>query len=383
MHINGTRKVIDKLNELFDLELQNETIKTAVIDPVYDGIIFKDFCQIDRMALELQHRKIGDGTYISLNEAKMVLMLSSIINDNKEDDDRLPDTFFDALFESAKFFKKEDLIKDPYFMHVSFPEKIEGSPDLSVKTTKLPKYSPFFYNGPEMFEPGYSVPLIGFVDKAVKVFAAYKDGKYWNSVGAETILSDNTISRTFMGRVLILGGGMGHFLYLTALNPNVTGIVLIDDNADSMNLIKNSVLPDMPFSEKVAMVQGSPMEYVMQMTDRTFDYVYVDESVTKNLPSAYLTVLDKFLKFEHTRFAIGSENDLQYMYRNVLMACFMQEAKDRGWQKNDTDEKKIKQTTRNEMEFMNRLLDRIEIKTPDDIMSLLDPENLVLAVSGS
>ena len=78
------------------------------------------------------------------------------------------------------------------------------------------------------------------------------------------------------GKVLTFGLGIGYFLYMALLNPNVTSVTVIEKSPQVIEMFRRFLLPQFPDEKKVEIICGDAFEDFNRKFLSDYDYVYTD-----------------------------------------------------------------------------------------------------------
>ncbi|HAM63227.1 MAG: hypothetical protein A2Y20_06755 [Firmicutes bacterium GWF2_51_9] len=103
------------------------------------------------------------------------------------------------------------------------------------------------------------------------------------------------------GKVVTFGLGIGYFIYMAMLNPNVTSITVIEKSKAVIELFQTFIQPQFPTSIPLTIVEGDASVYFNKSFLDDFDFVYVDIwksnddglIMVEKLLERYLPPLDK------------------------------------------------------------------------------------------
>jgi len=127
------------------------------------------------------------------------------------------------------------------------------------------------------------------------------------------------------GNILTFGLGIGYFIYMASLNPNVTSITVIEQSAEVIAMFKQAILPQFEAKIPITFIQGDAFDYFNKSYLDRFNYIFVDiyqsnddgYNMIENLLEQYLPELN------HIDFWIESScleflSALIFIYFNAL-----------------------------------------------------------------
>jgi hypothetical protein len=78
------------------------------------------------------------------------------------------------------------------------------------------------------------------------------------------------------GHVLTFGLGIGYFVYMAALNPEVQSITVIERSRSVIDLFESVFLPQFPKHIPISIIQGDAFNFFDEDYLNDYDYVFVD-----------------------------------------------------------------------------------------------------------
>ena len=78
------------------------------------------------------------------------------------------------------------------------------------------------------------------------------------------------------GNVLTFGLGIGYFIYMASLNPQVTSITVIEKSSAVIDLFKRFLLPQFPNRIPISLIEGDAFHFFDHDFLTDYDYVFVD-----------------------------------------------------------------------------------------------------------
>jgi hypothetical protein len=78
------------------------------------------------------------------------------------------------------------------------------------------------------------------------------------------------------GHVLTFGLGIGYFVFMAALNPQVESITVIERSQSVINLFESVFLPQFPKTMPISIIQGDAFNFFDEEYLNDYDYVFVD-----------------------------------------------------------------------------------------------------------
>ena len=130
---------------------------------------------------------------------------------------------------------------------------------------------------PIVFEDGRVVPQLGFFDTEFPYPVVFENGVEWMLVTPNEVETMREDIKKAHGKVLAYGLGLGYFVYLTSLMPEVESVTVVDLSSDAIELFKEHILPQFENAEKVRIVCDDAFHYAEHVAPgENYDYIYAD-----------------------------------------------------------------------------------------------------------
>ncbi|MEI7667653.1 MAG: hypothetical protein WCI62_01485 [Erysipelotrichaceae bacterium] len=103
------------------------------------------------------------------------------------------------------------------------------------------------------------------------------------------------------GNIITFGLGIGYFIYMASLNPNVKSITVIEQSSEVIAMFKHAILSQFETKVPITIIQGDAFDYFNASYLNRFDYGFVDIyqsnddgfNMIENLLEQYLPELNK------------------------------------------------------------------------------------------
>ena len=191
-----------------------------------------------------------------------------------------------------------DYSSDKYYEKFGRFIKVEN--DCAFTTQEYLPFEGFVYDELDVDTEAYSEHTpIGYFENKFPYFALIKNDQIWMSVIPHEINTMKEPIKHAYGRALVLGLGIGYFLYHIHLKDDVEKIVVIEKDPAIIHLFNQDLLGKFDFRDKIEIIEGDAIEYMKKHHD--FDYVFADlwhnvgdgeglyltlKALEKNLPDA-------------------------------------------------------------------------------------------------
>jgi hypothetical protein len=146
------------------------------------------------------------------------------------------------------------------------------------------------------------------LDKPYEANVLTINGDVWMlDVPGESNTMDSFANKA-TGNVLVFGLGIGYFVYMTMMNPNVKSITIVEKNDRIIQLFMEHVYPQFPKGVPLNIICDDAFNYFNQDVISDYDYVFVD--IYQSSDDGFLIIeklLEQYLPpFDHVDFWIES-----------------------------------------------------------------------------
>lgn len=176
-----------------------------------------------------------------------------------------------SLYLSSKNYKKT-----PYNSHIHL-ENIH-SHGFEYATDIMPEHELFnvsFIQQDPNKELNDSLVLRAF-DEPYEAAVLLQNGEYWMSDTPQEANTINPFAIKAHGKVVTFGLGIGYFVFMALLNPNVESVTVVEWSEDVINMFKEHLLPQFPRNDKITIIHGDAFEYYNEEFLSKFDYSFAD-----------------------------------------------------------------------------------------------------------
>lgn len=236
-------------------------------------------------------------------------LLASYCNLNLEEnsEDRILNDEYLRI--AVKQSKVSDYINNPYYKNIVIPDSTIGTWNFTHTSYKA--YEAFVRDDVVLLSDFREIPQIGFFDTEFSFPAVHENGREWMAIKPSEIETMKCAIEAVSGKVVVFGLGLGYFPYMISLKSDVEEIVIVERDANVIQLCKEFIIPQFPAKEKITIVQSDAFEYLEAMGKQDFDYAFVDlwHDVSDGLP-LYVRTKKYEKKFPQTQFLYWVENFL-------------------------------------------------------------------------
>ena len=260
-----------------------------------------------------------------------------LINKYKDDKNKMYKIFLDLL-EVDEYDEEFSYFENNYNLRnikkidvnevVSNPYYITFNCDINIKKngyelsfdSYLP-YELFLYDDIKVYENEYykEINYLGYFDKNVKFLALKKDNVAWMSITPHEIFTMKDDIDKVSGNVLVLGLGLGYFLYMISLKDNVNKITVIEKDKNIINLFKSFLFPKFN-KNKIQIIEDDAISY-LENNKEEYDYVYCDlyHNQFDALP-LYIKIKNIEKNYKNTTFLYWIETSIIALIRRCTLS---------------------------------------------------------------
>lgn len=160
------------------------------------------------------------------------------------------------------------------------------------------------------------------LDKPLDTRVLLKNNAVWMMNTPSESNTIDPIANKVRGRVLTFGLGIGYFVYMAMLNPDVTSIDVVELDENVITYFNTAIFPYLPHTCPVTIHHGDALKWMKQQAS-TYDHVFVDTYQNENdglfwwlkgcelLPQSY----------EHCHYWI--EDSITQRMRVAMFACLV------------------------------------------------------------
>lgn len=357
MLINLTKEELKKCQRLLDIKESN--ISAAEIYIEYLNFHYNDIKLTD---IEMLRKKY------SLDEAfYRAFMRKMEIDENDEE-------FLEI--DKINKVKKFDLLDINEYKNNNYYKSIGQikckEKNIQLMTLKYQPFEAFTYDELQIDEKEYKEHTpFGYFNEEFPYLALVKDENIWMSVIPHEINTMKEPIKNAKGKVLVLGLGMGYYLFNIASKKDVTSIDVLESDPIVIDIFNKYLLNKMPNYEKINIILGDGIEYLK--TSKAYDYVFID--IWHNVgdgESLYLKCksLEKYHK--NAKFDYWIETSILAMLRRQTLTVFDENLN--GF--SDEDYNKARNENDEIINAIYKNTKNVCIRSFDDLHNLLTDKNL-------
>lgn len=294
-------------------------------------------------------------------------------------EEEIGDALYDYLSSHITMHKASDILDNPYYRQVKVSGKTrEGHITLTVNDYLPGELIQTWHEGFQKDDP-FAYGKAAFFDSRVVFPVLLENGGVWMSVVLSEIESMKEPLEKAKGKVITYGLGLGYYTFMASEKEDVESVTVVELNPHMIALFKKELLPQFPHKEKVHIVEGNALTYIMAQEDGAFDYGFSDfwGGLSDGLP-LYLSFAKGCARFRHTAHDYWIENTfIDYYFRPAVMIFLMEKVLGRKERPLDQG-KKASGILRKFISFLEN--EPFTLEKEDDIYHLLDTKTLVRVV---
>ena len=304
----------------------------------------------------------GENPYFTAFKKEMEIM------ENDEDFLRINN---DCHLDNMKKLDSEIYKNDLYVKTIKPFDKKDGV--FSLRTLNYLSYEGFVYDEIKV-DPQYyqeETPF-GYFEKDFSYLALLENDEIWMSLIPHEINTMKNHIKDAFGNVLVLGLGLGYYVFHIARKKDVDKITIIEKDKRVIKIFKENLLPYFENKDKITIIEDDAIKYLS--TPKDYDYCFCDiyHNVEDGLP-LYILIKQNEKYHPYTKFSYWIETSLLAMLRRELLTVFEENYyahyKDNDYLKASNINDKII----NALYFATK---NTKINNEDDLRNLLTDESL-------
>ena len=114
------------------------------------------------------------------------------------------------------------------------------------------------------------------LDQPYDAVFLWQDDEVWMMDSPAEANTNDPYAKKAHGNVVTFGLGIGYFVYMAMLNPEVTSITVVEKSKAVIELFQTFIQPQFPNTIPLTIVEGDALEYFNESFLEGFDSAYVD-----------------------------------------------------------------------------------------------------------
>lgn len=164
---------------------------------------------------------------------------------------------------------------DAYLTTIDFPRATAGA--WSFGTERYAPYEPFVCGLPQQTEDGREIPQLGYFTESFSFPAVRENGVEWMAVKPSEIATMRAPIENAHGKTAAFGLGLGYFAFHASQKETVSEVVIVERDANVIQLFQAHLLPQFPHREKIRLIHADAFDFARKnLSKEAFDYAFVD-----------------------------------------------------------------------------------------------------------
>lgn len=114
------------------------------------------------------------------------------------------------------------------------------------------------------------------MDSNFEAIYLYQDDQDWMIDAPSEANTNNVPASKAHGNIVTFGLGIGYFIYMAMLNPNVKEITVVENSQEVIAMFQRFLLPQFPQNIPLHIIHGDAFTYFNKDFLQKFDYSYTD-----------------------------------------------------------------------------------------------------------
>jgi len=170
----------------------------------------------------------------------------------------------------------EEYLKSPYHSHIKLDTIEEKGFQLSNETIRSNELFSISSIHPDENRELDDWMTLRALDKPYDATFLRQGDEVWMLDAPSEADTMDPYARKAKGNVLTFGLGIGYFVYMAMLNPQVKSITVIERSPAVIAMFKRYLLPQFPLGILVTIIEGDAFDYFNETYLGLFDYAFVD-----------------------------------------------------------------------------------------------------------
>ena len=217
------------------------------------------------------------------------------------------------------------------------------------------------------------------LDEDLEMIYLFEENEGWMMCSPSEASTNDPYAAKARGNVLTFGLGIGYFVYMAILNPNVDSVTVIEKSEDVIALF-SQIVKQFPQNKEIRIIQGDAFDYFNDDFLKKFDYAYVDfwESSEDGLKS-YMKLMEKNITYKNIDYWIEDSilTNIQYVMAPYLYAVYSGQSITDFISSIDFDSKDIVKKVNRYFKSRNNT-----ITFEDELLDIIHNKNILRKIAG-
>ncbi|TFG81595.1 MAG: hypothetical protein E4G74_03930 [Erysipelotrichales bacterium] len=174
------------------------------------------------------------------------------------------------------FISTQDYLKSPYSSHIKLEKIEEKGFRLTRETVRSNELFSVSAIHPDENRELDDWMTLRALDQPYEATFLWQGEEVWMLDAPSEANTMDPYAKKARGNVLTFGLGIGYFIYMSALNPEVKSITIIERSPSVIEMFKKHLLPQFPDNIPITIIQGDAFDYFNKAYMDIFDYAFVD-----------------------------------------------------------------------------------------------------------
>lgn len=191
------------------------------------------------------------------------------------------------------FIQSKDFMLSPYNSNILL-DKIENE-EFRFSSELLPANRLFNVSG-IIFDKNRELNdwmQLRALDQPYKAAVLWQNNDVWMLDAPSESCTIDPYAKKAHGNVLTFGLGIGYFVFMALLNPEVESVTIIEKSSSVIKMFNEYILPQFPQKDKIKIMEGDAFDFFNHKFIDPFDYVFVD--IWKSGDDGFL-IIEKLLQ---------------------------------------------------------------------------------------
>ena len=219
-----------------------------------------------------------------------------------------------------KELNQDDYKQDKFYQKFS-PIFVQKNDWIFTRLNYAP-FESFVYDELDVNNETYAehTPL-GYFSEEFNYFAVIQKDDIWMSVIPHEINTMKEAIEKACGDVIVLGLGLGYYLYHIHLKDDVKHIRVIEKDKNVVEMFREHLLPKFEYNDKIEIIEDDAIDYLDKCDHADFVFADLWHNVGDG-EKLYLEIKAKEKKHPHTTFMYWIERSILCMLRRQMLTIF-------------------------------------------------------------
>lgn len=113
------------------------------------------------------------------------------------------------------------------------------------------------------------------LDEDLEMIYLFEENEGWMMCSPSEASTNDPYAAKARGNVLTFGLGIGYFVYMALLNPEVNSVTVIEKSEDVITLF-SQIVKQFPQDKEIKIINGDAFDFFNEDFLKNYDYIYVD-----------------------------------------------------------------------------------------------------------